>query len=158
MKPELNVPQEFPEPYNTRRRSMGKQLFEITGIKREDSEKRAEWSLQGLALFGAPCAIYIYTDRSFYFQGNGLNVRPVFDCGLIAENIMLTATKYGLGTIPAIQAVAYPAILRNVLEIPESKLIILGIALGYPAWNNSVNQLTSERETLDSVVNWFGFK
>ena len=155
--PDLAVPREFPEPFDTRRRAVGMKLFEIMGISREDRERRRWWQLQGLRLFEAPGVIYIYIDRSFYLQADSLNVWPIFDCGLIAENIMLLATKYGLGTIPEIQAVMYPDVLRRILGIPDSKLIVLGIAIGYPNWNDPVNQFQSQRELLDKVTKWYGF-
>jgi len=155
--PDLAFPREFPEPFDTRRRTVGRKLFEILGIGREDREKRRWWYLQGLRLFDAPSVIYIYTDRSFYLQGDSLNVWPIFDCGLMAENIMLLATKFGLGTTPQIQAVVYPDVLRKMLGIPDSKLIVLGIAIGYPDWDAPINQLRSEREPLDSIARWFGF-
>jgi len=155
--PDIPRPREFPEPYDTRRRVLGRKVFELKGISREDKEKRKWWQLQGLRLFEAPCVIYIYIDRSFYLQGDGLNIWPIFDCGLVAENIMLLATKYGLGTIAQIQAVGHPGVLRKVLEIPDSKLIVLGIAIGYPDWDDPVNQLHSEREPLDNISTWHGF-
>ena len=155
--PDIPRPREFPQPYDTRRRVLGRKVLELKGISRDDKEKRKWWLLQGLRLFEAPCAIYIYIERSFYQQGDGLNIWPVFDCGLAAENIMLLATEYGLGTIAQIQAVVYPDVLRKVLEIPDSKLIVLGIAIGYPDWDDPVNQLRSERESLDDVSTWYGF-
>lgn len=155
--PDLAFPREFPEPFDTRRRAVGRKLFEVMGISREDREKRRRWYLQGLRLYEAPSAIYIYIDRSFYLQGDNLNVWPIFDCGLIAENIMLLALKFGLGTIPEIQAVMYPDVLRETLGIPDSKLIVLGIAIGYPNWDDPVNQFHSEREPLDKVTKWYGF-
>jgi len=155
--PDLAAPKGFPEPFDGRRRSVGRKLFEIMGIEREDREKRIWWGLQGLRLFDAPVVIYIYTDRSFYSQEEGLNVWPVFDCGLVAENIMLLAVEQGLGTIPAIQAVMYPDVIREILGIPESKLIVLGIAIGYPEQQSTVNQFYSEREPLDAVTRWYGF-
>jgi nitroreductase len=155
--PDIALIREFPQPYDTRRRTLGRKVLELKGISREDKEKRMWWLLQGLRLFEAPCVIYIYIDRSFYRQGDGLNIWPVFDCGLVAENIMLLATKYGLGTIAQIQAVLYPDVLRKVLGIPDSKLIVLGISVGYPDWNDPVNQLRSEREPLDNVSRWHGF-
>ena len=154
---DIPLPQGFPEPYSTRYRALGRKVFELKGINREDKEKRKWWLLQGLRLFEAPCAIYIYIDRSFHIQGDGLNVWPLFDCGLVAENIMLLAARHGLGTIAQIQAVMYPDVLRQVLGIPDSKLIVLGIAVGYPDWDDPVNQLHSEREPLDSVSTWHGF-
>ena len=155
--PDIPRPREFPEPYDTRRRVLGRKLLELKGISREDKEKRRWWLLQGLRLFESPCVIYIYIDRSFYQQGGGFNIWPVFDCGLVAENIMLLATRYGLGTIPQIQAVVYPDVLRKVLKIPNSKVIVLGIAIGYPDWDDPVNQLRSEREPLDKISTWYGF-
>jgi nitroreductase len=155
--PDIALIREFPQPYDTRRRVLGRKVLELKGIKREDKEKRVWWLLQGLRSFEAPCVIYIYIDRSFYLQGDRLNIWPVFDCGLVAENIMLLATRYGLGTIPQIQAVVYPDVLRKILGIPGSKLIVLGIAVGYPDWDDPVNQLRSEREPLDNMSTWYGF-
>lgn len=156
--PDITRPQEFLEPYATRRRAIGAKFLEIRGITREDREGRRGWLLQGLRHFGAPSVIYICIDRSFYFQSNSLNVWSIFDCGLIAENIMLLATKHGLGTIPLAQAVIYPNILRKTLGIPDSKLIALGIAIGYPDWDDPINQLRSPREPLDKVAKWYGFE
>ena len=150
-------PQEFPEPYGSRRRARAAKNLEIKGIRREDSEGRGWWRLQGLRHFGAPTVIYICIDRSFYFQGKGCNVWPIFDCGLVAENIMLMAIQYGLGTIPQAQAVVYPSVLRRVLGIPDSKLIVLGISIGYPNWEDPINQRRTDREPLDKVCKWYGF-
>jgi nitroreductase len=155
--PDIPRPRGFPQPYDTRYRTLGRKILELKGISREDREKRGRWLLQGLRLFEAPCVIYIYIDRSLYQQGDRLNIWPVFDCGLVAENIMLLATRYGLGTVPQIQAVVYPDVLRKVLGIPDSKLIVLGISVGYADWDDPVNQLHSEREPLDNVSTWYGF-
>ena len=70
---------------------------------------------------------------------------------------MLLATRYGLGTVVQAQAAAYPSVLREVLEISDSKIVLLGIAIGYPDWDNPVNQFTTEREPLDKIVTWHGF-
>ena len=155
--PDIPRPREFPQPYDTRYRAIGRKVLEMKGISREDKEKRRRWVLQGLRLFEAPCAIYIYIDRSIYRQGDTSNIWPLLDCGLVAENIMLLATNYGLGTIAQIQAVLYPDVLRNVLGIPDSKIIVLGIAIGYPDWDDPVNQLRSEREPLENAAVWHGF-
>jgi nitroreductase len=155
--PDIPLVAEFPQPYDTRRRVLGRKIFELKGIRREDKEKRMWWLLQGLRSFEAPCVIYIYIDRSFYLEGGKPNIWPVFDCGSVAENIMLLATRYGLGTVAQIQAVLYPDVLRKVLGIPDSKIIVLGIAVGYPDWDDPVSELRSEREPLENVSNWYGF-
>ncbi|MDP7560402.1 MAG: nitroreductase, partial [Planctomycetota bacterium] len=124
---DVAAPLWFPEPFDSRRRAIGRKTFELKEIDRKDMEKRRYWELQGLGLFGAPAVIYICTDRSFYFQEQQVNAWALFDCGMIAENIMLLAAGQGLGTVPQIQAVGYPNVLREVLKIPDSKLIVLGI-------------------------------
>lgn len=148
---------QHPEPYDSRRRTIGKLVFEAKGISRNDEEKRRWWSLQGLSLFGAPNVIYIYVDRSYCFQGDSQNVWPLFDCGLVAENIVLLSANYGLGTVVQAQAVSYPGVLRKTLGIPDSKLLVVGIAIGYPDWDDPVNQIGSTRELLDKVTKWCGF-
>jgi len=154
--PDVASPRTFPEPFDNRRRGVGRAMFAAMGLGREDKEKRAQWSMQGMKLFDAPNAIFILTDRSFYYQEETVNVWPLFDCGLVAENIMLLATNYGLGTIPEIQAVSYPDILREVLGIPDSKMIVIGIAIGYPDWDKPVNQFRSDRESLANISKWCG--
>ncbi len=64
---------------------------------------------------------------------------------------------HGLGTIVQAQAVHYPNVLRQMLGIPDSKLVLVGIAIGYPDWDNPINQFRSDREAVDSVVKWYGF-
>jgi len=155
--PDIPRPRGFPQPYDTRYRALGRKVLELKGISREDKEKRMWWILQGLRLFEAPCVIYICIDRAIYRQDDTLNVWPLFDCGLVAENVMLLAAKYGLGTIAQIQAVLYPDVLRKVLGIPDSKLVVLGIAVGYPDWDDPVNQFRSERDPLENVSTWHGF-
>jgi nitroreductase len=154
--PDVPIPREFPEPFNTRRRAVGARVFEIKGIGREDKEKRTAWTMAGLRLFEAPNAIYILTDRSFYAQGDSINVWPIFDCGCVAENIMLLAAKHGIGTIAQIAAVMYPDVLRKILKIPNTKLIVIGIAVGYPDWDEPINQLYTDRASLSEVATWHG--
>lgn len=149
-------PPRYPEPFDTRRRTLGYKVYEIEGIRRDDRPKRHWWQTQGLGLFGAPNVIYIYTDRSFCWQDDKLIVWPIFDCGIIAQNIMLLATSRGLATIPQRQAVDYPDILRKTLGLPENKLFIIGISIGYPESDAPINQLRSEREPLDKLVRWYG--
>jgi len=155
--PDFQGPEEFPEPYKSRFVSLADRMSGAVKARGTADQKGTEWYLQGRRLYGAPAAIYIYTGRSFCHQSSGFNVWPVFDCGMVAENIMLLATKYGLGTIAQAQAVHYPDVLREMLEIPDSKVIVLGIAIGYPDWDNPINAFRSEREAVDSVVRWYGF-
>jgi nitroreductase len=71
---------------------------------------------------------------------------------------MLLATHYGLGTVAQAQSVVYPDIIRKVVKIPESKLIALGIAIGYPDWDNPATQSRTQREPVSDVAKWHGFE
>ena len=148
---------DFPEPYDSRCRAAVARSHASLGIDRENEEQRKWWEIRQLSNFGAPCEIYIYIDRSLCLQNGKLNIWPVFDCGMIAGSIMLLAASYRLGTIAQARAVAYPGIIREVLEIPDTKLMLMGIAIGYPDWDNPVNQFSTEREPLDKMVSWHGF-
>jgi len=150
----LDVPRppEFPDRYAARIRVLDRQNRLVTP---KDWESR---SVQNFRHYGAPAVIYILTSRDFYYQSKGLNVWALYDCGAVAQNIMLLATKYGLGTVAQAQAVAYPSVLRQELSISESKIFFLGIAIGYPDWDAPVNQFRTEREPLESITAWHGFQ
>jgi len=154
-----DVPQffEMPEPYNSRSRTAIAKSHDSVGIKRGDKEQREWWETRQLNNFGAPCEIYIYFDRSLYVQNGKVNVWPAFDCGAIAGIISLLAANYNLGTITQARAVVYPGIIREVLGIPDSKLMLVGIGIGYPDSKNPVNQYTTDREPTDKLINWYGF-
>jgi nitroreductase len=113
--------------------------------------------VQNFRHYDAPAVIYLLTDRGFFYQTRGMNVWALYDCGAVVQNILLLATKHGLGTIVQAQAAAYPDVLRKELGIPESKIVLLGIAIGYPDWDNPINQFQTEREPLDSIATWHGF-
>ena len=146
--PDIARPQEFPEPYASRRRPVNRPPEAVPAGQQNQPVRRP----MNPRLYGAPDVIYICTGRSYYFQSKGINSWAIFDCGLIAENIMLLAPKYGLGTIALAQAVTHPDVLRRVLEIPDSLLAVLGIAIGYPDPDDLVNQRRSEREPMSQVV------
>jgi len=157
LNPDFQRPLQFAEPYDTRKRIAINQSHEAQGMRREDKEARIAWEHAQLTNFGAHCEINIYIERSLYHHDIGTNVYSIFDCGSVAENIMLLATKYGLGTIPQAQAVVHPDILRKILGISDSKLMIVGLAIGYPDWNNSLNKMHTDREPLDQIAKWYGF-
>jgi nitroreductase len=147
----------FPEPYDSRSRAAVAKSHESVGIRREDKKKREWWELQQLNNFGAPCEIYVYIDRSLYLQNGKVNIWPVFDCGAITAIITLLAANYELGTIVQARAVVYPGIIREVLKILDTKIMVVGVAIGYPDLKNPVNQYTTDREPMDKLVSWYDF-
>jgi len=150
--PDVARPPEFPPKYADRIRALDKLNRLVT---REDWDSRR---VQNFKHFGAPAVIYLLCGREFYYQSRGLNVWALYDCGSVIENIMLLAIQRGLGTIAQAQAVVYPDVLREVLHIPESKIFLLGIAIGFPDWEDAVNQFQTEREPSEKIATFHGFK
>jgi hypothetical protein len=140
-KPRPDIPSltEYPEPYGTRRRILGRKVLEMKGIDRKDKRGRREWHAHMTTFFGAPHAIFLAMDRSFYQTGEYLNVWALFSCALLAMNIALLATHHGLGTCLEAAPVAYPDLIGK-FEIPDGKLMVLAIAIGYPDRGNPMNQ------------------
>ena len=143
----------FPRDSVFRRRQvdLARQLFRLMGIGREDREKRAAWTERGFRHFDAPAAIIIVQDRSLSGEGS------LLDIGSVMQSICLAAMQYGLGTCIARQGVFYPDVLREVAGIPESKRIVIAIAIGTPDWDFPANAVETERERAEAITTWIGF-
>jgi len=150
--PDVARPYDLPEPYMSRVMALP---FRKQMPSKEDMDLRR---IQNFKHYGAPAIIYLLVGRSFFYQAKGINVWSLYDCGGVVQNILLLAINHGLGTIAQAQAVVHPDIVRKVLNIPQSKLIALGIAIGYPDWDNPMNQSSTEREPLGEVARWYGFE
>ena len=137
--------------YRRRRVDLAIQLFGLMGIAREDTEKRKEWQQRGFRFFDAPAAIILSADRAL------LEIYAQFDIGCITHAICLAALNYGLGTCIEDQGILFPEVARKFTNIPESKALVTGIAIGYPDWDFPANKVQSEREPMDSIVTWCGF-
>jgi len=51
----------------------------------------------------------------------------------------------------------YPDVVRRFVGIPDSKRIIIGIAIGYPDWDFPANKVESMRDPISSIATWYGF-
>jgi nitroreductase len=60
----------------------------------------------------------------------------------------------GLATCPIGLITAYEDEIKDVLNIPENKNVVIGIALGYPDQESPINRFKSYRENLDNFVRW----
>ncbi len=98
--------------------------------------------------YGAPTAIIISMDRAF--------PKTRLVCiGSALGYLVLAAHAHGLGTCPIGIITAFEDEIRDQLNIPEGKEVILGVALGYPDWGNPINQFKSSRENPINITRWF---
>ena len=98
--------------------------------------------------YGAPTAIIISMDRAF--------PKTRLVCiGATLGYVVLTAHALGLGTCPIGIITAFEDEIKDQLNIPETKEVILGVALGFPDWENPVNRFKSSRENFPNITRWF---
>jgi len=138
--------------YRRREVELAIQVFQLMGIAREDKDKRAQWHQRGFRFFDAPTAIILSVDSSL------AEPRILLDAGLITQTICLVALHYDLGTCIGVQGVFYPGVVRKFTNIPESKRVIISIAIGYPDWDFPANKLESKRQSLENITTWCGFE
>ena len=133
--------------YRKRQVQLAKQMFQILGIKKGDEKKLQEYYEKMYRFYDAPAVIIITADERLLITSVSL------DIGLLTQTIALAAQAYGLGTCVMRAIVDYPTQARGVVKIPRAKQLIIGLAIGYPDWDDPINKLRSERESLDKIVN-----
>jgi len=137
-------------PYAKRQGKLFKQVSELMEPEEGKSKMRI-WFEKSVSGYGAPARIIIAADK----QASGWFI---LDIGLITQTIALAAQEFGLGICILGDAAAFPGELRKIANIPESKRVVIGIAIGYPDWNNSVNDLRTDREPIEKLVTWRGME
>jgi nitroreductase len=138
--------------HKERQRSLGFGLYNLLGIKKEDQQKRTEWTMKGFRSFDAPASIILSADESIETR------MAASDIGGIVQTICLSALEYGLGTCINGQGIMFPEVVRKATGLPSSKKMYISIAIGYPDWDHPANALETVREPVDRVVTWVGFE
>lgn len=141
-------PTQIEEPYISRKRACGHALYSALGIKRNDIETRkAQW-MKNYHGFGSPVALLFFID-AILEKGSWV------DMGMFIQNVMLAARGFGLETCPQAALAEYPDVIRNILNIPDSKKLICGMALGYADYDDPSYQYRTEREPVENFTQWY---
>jgi nitroreductase len=138
-------PVNWRSPYLERRRKVGWQLYELTGVGRGDREAALRQRGKNYVFFGAPVGLLFTIDRDLE-QGSWL------DFGMFLQNIMTAARGHGLDTCPQAAIANYPDLVRRELGIPESEMVVCGMALGLADPAEPANALVSEREPVEAFT------
>ena len=141
-----NVPP-LPERYQHFRSEFGHLLYGEKGynIPRDEPEKLQEARLRNYSFFGAPVCAVITMDQEL------ANVDAMC-VGLFIQTFMLALTERGLGSCLQISVTGYPDVLREQFRIPNDQIILCGMAIGWPAPNNPVNELVNPRDELGQAA------
>jgi len=134
--------------YKERQVALAKQIFKIMGITK--TNKKKEWSEKMMQFYDAPAVIIVAVDK--VLQSNW----PILDVGLVTQNIALAAPEFGLSTCIMRAIVDYPKHLRKIVGIPESKRIMIGLAIGYPDWEHPITGIKTTREEIENIVTFVG--
>src|SRR4030065_914743 len=111
-----------------------KPFFEEMGVDIDQYINEGSWRF-----YGAPVAILLCLDDSFP------RARMV-DIGIALGYLVLTAHEFGLATCPIGLIIAYEEEIKDLLNIPENKNVVIGVALGYPDRDVPINQFKSQRD------------
>ncbi|MCE9649189.1 MAG: nitroreductase [Parvibaculum sp.] len=138
------------EPYTSRMRKLGKEMYSLIGIPKGD--QAANWAQWGrnYKFFDAPVGLIFTIDKD-------LDAMSFLDIGIFMQSLMLAAKARGLDTCAQGAWNNYWSATRRVLDVSEDEYIVCGISLGYADETSPVNTLVSEREPLESFVTFHGF-
>jgi len=97
--------------------------------------------------YGAPAVALIFLDDS-------CPPERMADIGAFMAYLLLAAAGHGLASCPIGLVKAYEDDVKDHLNIPESKILVISIALGKPEGGAPINEFRSSRAALDEFVRW----
>ena len=127
-----------------RAQRVGKELYELFGVKRGDRDARDKQWGKNYSFFGAPVEMFIYIHKS-------LHVYAASDAGLMMENLMLSAHGHGLGTCAQGAVNIWDDVVRKEFDIPKDYRLLCGMAIGYPS-DSPVNSFKAHRIGADEIL------
>jgi len=141
-------PDEWKEPFKSRRRACGLQLYSTLQIERGDRDKqRALWQ-QNYTAFGAPVVL-------FFFMDSVMQTGSYLDYGMFLQSLMLCAVEEGLATCPQAALGQYPLLVKEALNYDPSTILIGGMALGYEDTSALINSYRTPREPVTEFARFF---
>jgi nitroreductase len=78
------------------------------------------------------------------------------EAGFFLQNVMLGLVAAGLGSCPQFSVAGYPDVIREVLGLAPDRIIVCGLAVGYPDESAAVNGYRPPRAALGDYVRWHG--
>ena len=127
-----------------RAQRVGKELYELFGVKRGDRDARDKQWGKNYSFFGAPVEMFIYIHKS-------LHVYAASDAGLMMENLMLSTHGHGLGTCAQGAVNIWDDVVRKEFDIPKNYRLLCGLAIGYPS-DSPVNSFKAHRIGAEEIL------
>lgn len=143
-------PDPLPPELKARQRAAGYALYGALGIGRRDVAGRRRQFERNYAFFGAPVGIVVTIDRA---MGKGC----FMDLGMSLMALLLAAEARGLGATGIGALANYGPEVHRLLALPETEMVVCGVALGWPDPEAPENRARTGREPLEAFASFRGF-
>ncbi|HIN39747.1 MAG TPA: nitroreductase, partial [Flavobacteriales bacterium] len=134
-----------------RRKEVGKDMYDVLKIPKEDKKGRLKQFRKNFEFFGAPVAMFFAIDRQMQ-EGQWS------DLGMFIQSIMLLARERGLHTAPQEAWALWYKSIGEFLKIPKELMLFCGMGIGYADTSDPINSFRSKREDIENFTNFIGFK
>ncbi len=134
-------PKAWREPYQSRRRKIGFDLYQLLGIAKGDSARAIAQLRRNHLFFDAPVALLFTIDRD-------LGLGSWLDYGMFLQTLMIAARAHGLETCPQAAHNQFHRLIAEELAIAPTEQLVCGMSLGYRDPDAIENQLQTERAPL----------
>jgi nitroreductase len=131
----------------TRAREASTGVLLAKGLAGNDRSARRAHLRDNLAFYGAPVEMIFHLPRDA-MPGQFLEM------GFFLQNVMLCLVECGLGSCPQFSVAGYPDAIRAELELGADRLVVCGLAVGYPDDSMPVNRFQPRRAELADYVRW----
>ncbi|MCT7325544.1 nitroreductase [Ralstonia mojiangensis] len=131
-------PRTWIDPYQSRRRKVGWDLYGLLGIERANKERMHAQHARNFRFFDAPVGIIFTIDRVME-QGSWL------DYGMFLEAVMVGARARGIDTCPQAAFTQFHRIIAEQLRLTDDEMVVCGMSMGYANPAAIENTLVTER-------------
>ncbi|WP_285489668.1 nitroreductase [Amycolatopsis taiwanensis] len=117
------------------------------GYNGNDRAARRAHLRDNLGFYGAPVEMIFHLP---------VDARPgqFLEMGFFVQNVMLSLIACGLGSCPQFSVAGYPDAIRAELGLGPDRLVVCGLAVGYPDESMPVNRFQPGRAELADYVQW----
>ena len=143
-------PVNWREPFLSRRRKIGWDLYGLMGIAKGDFAATERQRRRNYEFFGAPVGMIFTLDED-------LEMGSWLDLGIYLGSLAVAARGRGLDTCAQAAFADFHAVIRAQLGVPENEIVICGLALGYADPDAPENRLVTERAPPGEFASFDGF-
>lgn len=143
-------PKKWFEPYLARRRKVGYDLYGLLGIVKGEKDKMWTHFGRNYKFFDAPVGLFFSMHRD-------LEIGSWLDMGMFVENVMIAARGQGLDSCPQAAWIEYPKTVSEILGLPDDRILICGMSMGYEDTTAPENALVTERAPVEEFTRFHGF-